>query len=173
MTQAYEQTTPDTLKTEFLSPADCRFFQTENGFLGAVINNETYRRVQLRRALPFQNPDDYICITDVDKNELGIIEHLSAFSEDQQALANEELRLCYYAPEITDILTVKEKMGHFYFDVKIGADKKSFTVKDPSKNIRTLDKTIFITDIDGNRFFITDISAISSKSRRKLDPYLY
>ncbi len=64
-------------------------------------------------------------------------------------------------------------MGHFYFDVKIGAVQKSFTVKDLSKNVRTHGENIDIIDIDGNRYRIEDLSAIAARARRKLEPYLY
>ncbi len=110
---------------------------------------------------------------DVENNELGILENIGAFSEEQQAVIHKELALRYFTPVIQDILAIKEKMGHFYFDVTVDGKKKSFTVKDLSKNVRMHDNNIDITDIDGNRYRITDIKAISSRSRRKLEPYLY
>ena len=64
-------------------------------------------------------------------------------------------------------------MGHFYFEVKIGEIKKSFTVKDLSKNVRTHNQNIDIIDIDGNRYRTEDLSAIAKRARRKLEPYLY
>lgn len=165
--------TPNSLKTQYVTPSDCHFYQEKASFLGAEIRGVRYDRVILKRALPFQSPERYICITDVEKNELGIIEDVAAFSEEQQALIRGELSLRYFCPVITDILSIKEKMGHFYFDVKVGESKKSFTVKDISKNIRSHGKNVDITDIDGNRFRITDFDAIGAKSRRKLEPYIY
>lgn len=165
--------TPDTLKTEYLSPESCVFYVTDGGFTGAEINGKVYKRVILKRALPFGAPEDYICITDAEKNELGIIEHVSAFTEAQQELIHKELSLRYFIPVISDISSIKEKMGHFYFDAKVNGVKKSFTVKDLSKNVRMHGSNIDITDIDGNRYRIADLKAISPRSRRKLEPYLY
>lgn len=164
---------PTSLSTQYVTPENCEFFTGEAGFLGAKINGSTYNRVILKRALPFKAPEDYICITDTEKTELGIIEHVSQFSETQQKLIDKELNLRYFCPVISDILSIKEKMGHFYFDVLIGKTKKSFTVRDISKNVRSHGTNIDITDIDGNRFRITDFKSISSKSRRKLEPYIY
>ncbi|MBQ9506443.1 MAG: DUF1854 domain-containing protein [Clostridia bacterium] len=169
----YESISPETLKTEYLSPENCSFFIGDAGFTGAVIKNETHNRVILKRALPFGAPDDYICITDTENNELGIIEHVAAFSDQQQKIIGKELSLRYFIPVIQEIVSIKEKMGHFYFDVKIQGISKSFTVKDLSKNVRMHGENIDITDIDGNRYRITDFSAIAAKSRRKLEPYLY
>ncbi len=164
---------PESLITEYIRPEDCSFYITDNGFTGAVINGKEYKRVVLKRALPLSVPDSYICVMDVENNELGILEHIGDFTEDQRVIIEKELSLRYFTPVIQDIISIKEKMGHFYFDVTVDGKKKSFTVKDLSKNIRTHDNNIDITDVDGNRFRITDLKAISSRSRRKLEPYLY
>ncbi len=164
---------PETLKAEYISPASCEFFKTEKGFLGAEINGQKFNRVILTRALPLTFSDDYICISDVERKELGIIEHISDFSEDNQKLMNEELGHRYFSPVITEILSIKEKFGNFYFDVMLGDLKRNFTVKDISKNIRYHEKGFDLIDVDGNRYRIIDFDAIPKKSRRLLEPYLY
>ena len=165
--------TPESLQTQYVSPDACVFYLSDAGFLGVEIDGEKHDRVILKRALPFKDPDRYICITDVDKKELGIIEAVNAFSEKQQKLIANELRLRYFCPVITQILSIKEKMGHFYFDVKVGDYPMSFMIRDLAKNIRCTDEQIILTDVDGNRFLISDIGRIDKKSRRKLEPYLY
>lgn len=173
MNQAENSITPDSLKTEYANPEICKFSLNKNGFLSAEINGTTYNRVILTRALPLNDPDDYICITDTEKHEIAIIEHISDYPEEQQALINDELRQRYFCPDITDIVSIREKMGHFYFDVMIGNFKRAFTVRDLSKNIRTVKNNITLTDVDGNRYMISDLEKINKKSRRKLEPYLY
>ena len=164
---------PESLNTEYLHPEECIFYESDAGFIGAEIKDTKYDRILLKRALPFAAPDDYICVSDIERNELGIIEHASDFSEAQQALIGKELSLRYFTPVSSDITSIKEKMGHFYFDVKIGSVPKTFTVKDLSKNVRMHDNNIDITDIDGNRYRIVDFSKIAKRARRKLEPYLY
>ena len=164
---------PKTLAAEYVHPANCFFRTAENGFLSAVINGKEYKRVILTRALPLNFPDDYICVTDAEKNELGIIEHISEFPEEQRKAVNSELSQRYYCPVVDEIISVKDKMGNFYFDVKIGDFKKSFTVKDISRSIRQVGNSVYLTDIDGNRFKIEDYEKIPPKSRRKIEPYLY
>lgn len=164
---------PESLKTEYVSPESCVFSKSKNGFLAATVNGKEYGRVILTRALPLAMPGSYICISDIEKNEIGIIEHIDAFPAQQQSLINDELGQRYYCPVVTKIESIKEKMGHFYFDVMIGDFKKSFAVRDISKSIRQHGDAIDLIDIDGNRFRILDFEAIPSKSRRKLEPYLY
>lgn len=163
----------ETLKTEYLTPDNCEFYSSPNGFLSARIKGEEYKRVVLSRALPLSMPEDYICIYDIEKNELGIIESVSAFGGDQQALIDNELSQRYFCPVITDILSVKEKFGNFYFDVKIGEYKKNFTVQNLTKNIRYHGEGFDLIDVDGSRYRILDFKKISAKSRRKLEPYIY
>ncbi len=164
---------PDTLAAEYVHPANCSFATAENGFLTATINGTVYKRVILTRSLPLCFPDDYICITDTERNEIGIIEHISEFPEEQQKAINNELSQRYYCPVVDEIISVKDKMGNFYFDVRIGDFKKSFTVKDIARSIRQIGNTVYITDVEGNRFRIEDYEKIPPKSRRKIEPYLY
>ena len=164
---------PETLRAEYVSPEKCVFSLNPNGFLAAEIDGKEFKRVILTRTLPLSLPDEYICISDIEKNEVGIIEKIADFSPEQQKLINSELSQRYYCPVIDKIETIKEKMGNFYFDVIIGGVKKSFAVKDITKSIRQHGNAIEVTDIDGNRYRIADFNSIEAKSRRKLEPYLY
>ena len=164
---------PETLRAEYVSPEKCVFSLNPNGFLAAEIDGKEFKRVILTRTLPLSLPDEYICISDIEKNEVGIIEKIADFSPEQQKLINSELSQRYYCPVIDNIETIKEKMGNFYFDVIIGGVKKSFAVKDITKSIRQHGNAIDVTDIDGNRYRIADFNSIEAKSRRKLEPYLY
>ena len=164
---------PETLKAEYVNPEKCIFSVNPSGFLAAEIDGKVYKRVILTRTLPLSLPNEYICISDIEKNEVGIIEKIADFSPEQQKLINSELSQRYYCPVIDKIESIKEKMGNFYFDVVIGGVKKSFAVKDITKSIRQHGDAIDVTDIDGNRYRITDFDSIESKSRRKLEPYLY
>ena len=165
--------TPDTLTTEYLTPGECEFYEYNGCFLGMRLKGEEHDRVILTRALPLSEPDDYVCVTDVDRKELGIIEHIADFPEDQQALLRRELDQRYFCPDISAITAIKEKMGHFYFDVKVGDYPMSFTIRDLAKNVRCTEGQVILTDVDGNRFLISDMDRIDKKSRRKLEPYLY
>lgn len=165
--------TPESLSTEYLSPESCSFSINPNGFTAAVINGTEYRRVVLTRALPLTGIDSFVCVTDVEGKELGIIEKISAFPEASQKVINAELDRRYYCPTVTKIISIKEKMGHFYFDVMIGDFKKSFTVKDITKNIRSHGSGFDLIDVDGNRYRIVNFEEMPSKSRRCIEPYIY
>lgn len=173
-TQTQTQNESETLFMKYVSPADCVFYKNPQGFLALTLRGENYGRVALTRALPLSMPDRYICITDMESNELGILESIADFPADIRVMMEEELKIRYYCPEITEILSVKEKMGFYYFDVKIKSFKKTVAVKDISRNIKQLGESrIMLTDADGNRYLIPDLAKVNKKSRQQIEPYLY
>ncbi|HPE95246.1 MAG TPA: DUF1854 domain-containing protein, partial [Bacillota bacterium] len=108
-----------------------------------------------------------------DGNEYGIIRSLSELDEKAVAIVSEALSRKYYSPEITKILNVKERFGYSYWDVETDHGSLSFTLQDTFRSIvRISDRRIFITDIDGNRFNISDIEALDRKSYRHIELYL-
>jgi len=159
---------------EFTSPNKLRFYRNPQGFLALELDGKKYLRVQLRRAMPFSDPTRYVCVTDMDDNELAVIEDIAALADWQQELVCAELDLRYYYPVVTEIKDIKEKLGTYYFEICIGGYEKNAAIKDIGKNLRMLDgKTVILTDVDGNRFLIPDVYATKRKVLRRLEAYLY
>ena len=156
-----------------LNEQNCIFSYNRNGFLQAKIDGQDVGRVKIVCTQPLTQPDAFLCVIGTDDAEKGIIENIRDFTGEQKTMIEEDIRLRYFCPVITGILSIKDKMGSFYFDVVIQGKKKNFMVRDLSKNIRQTGVTVTITDTDGNRYKIEDIGAIHRKSRRKLEPYLY
>ena len=156
-----------------LNEQTCIFSYNKNGLLQAKIDSRDVGRVKIVCTQPLTHPDDFLCVIGMDDEEKGIIESIRDFTGEQRKMIEEDIRLRYFCPVITEILSIKDKMGSFYFDVVIQGKKKNFMVRDLSKNIRQTNATVTITDVDGNRYKIEDINAIHRKSKRKLEPYLY
>jgi hypothetical protein len=164
----------DTLSTEFTSASDCRFYRNKNGFLCLELAGEDQGRVQLRRALPFAAPEEYISITDLECKEIAMLASLALFASKQRALLEDELDSHYFYPVVTQLKSIKEKMGSYYIDLRVGDYEKTIAVKDVSRSLRQLGGgRLIITDVDGNRFLIPDVYAVQRKSLRMLEPYLY
>ena len=162
------------LSIVFLEPDKCRFTFNPNGFLVLSMDGENKGRVKLIRSYPYTLTDEYICVHDIDDNEIGIIRDLKELDRDSLDAATKELQNRYYCPTITSVKSIKERMGHFYFDVVIDGKSKNFTVRDITKNLRfTSENALLIFDVDGNRYIIPDQEKIEQKSRRLLEPYLY
>ncbi len=164
----------ENLDVVFLNNADIKFYHNENGFIILKLKNENKGRVNLKRCYPFSLPDEYICVLDTDDNEIGIIRNLNDLEKTSCECAKKELTLRYYSPEIETLLSVKDKMGHFYFDVMTGGKKKSFTVRDITRNIRFINNDdLIIFDMDGNRYSLKSFSKADKKTQKLLEPYLY
>lgn len=166
--------TDNKLTIEFLSPDSCSFSVNDNGFLVMTLDGENKGRVKLIRAYPYSVKDEYICVHDLDDNEIGIIRDLKELDSASKECAEKELEKRYYCPAVTSIKSIKERMGNFYFEVIIDGNEKDFTVSDITQNMRfATEDTILIFDKDGNRYIIPEINKIERKSKRILEPYLY
>ena len=164
----------NTLSIEFLNPADCSFYINENGFLTLTLKGESKGRVKLIRSYPYSLKTEYICVHTLDDEEIGIIRDLGELSEDSYKASVNELEKRYYCPTVTAVKSIKERMGHFYFETVIDGKEKSFTVRDLTRNLRFADKdTLLIFDLDGNRYIIPKYDEIEQKSKRLIEPYLY
>ncbi len=153
-------------------------FCEKNGFLSLVLDNngekKQYDRIFLHRAFPHELMFRFISVLDDEKNEIGIIYDISDFDDYSSELIKGEIAKKYYSPVITEIKGVKERYGFSYWKVILedGRDL-SFTMQDTYKNIlHTGEDSIILVDVDSNRYTIKSISALSSKSYRKIELYL-
>jgi len=169
----------DGLDIGFMAPDETEFFRTEGGFTGLRYKGAEYRHVIFRRVMPIQLPFDYICVTDQDNKEIGIIRSLSELREGQQKVVLEELDRRYFCPEIAEVKSVKDKLGYVYIELRLhhknGADfVRNCAVKDVNKNIRMLnEESLIIFDVDGNRYIVPSLSGLDKKSLRRLEPYMF
>lgn len=158
--------------TVWLTPENARF-EKKNGLLYLTMDGKE-TRVNLCREFPFELPWEYISALDTDGDERGIIRSTALFAGETRTLLEDELRLRYYAPQITSILRVREKYGFSYWTViTADAGKLTFTVQDPYRAIfRVGEKSVTFSDVDGNRYEIPDLAALDKGSRKRLDLYI-
>ena len=162
------------LSISFLPPEGCSLEINENGFLVMSLNGENKGRVKLIKTYPYSLDDEYICVHDLDDNEIGIIRDLKKLDKGSYENAVTELKNRYYCPTVSAVKSIKERMGHFYFETVIDGKNKSFTVRDLTRNIRfSGENTLLIFDVDGNRYIVPEYEKIEQKSKRLLEPYLY
>lgn len=166
--------TTNKLSLEFLSPEKCNFSFNQNNFLIMTLEEESKGRVKLIRTYPYSLTDEYICVHDLEDNEIGIIKTLADLDNDSREACIKELESRYYCPTVTTVKSIKERMGHFYFETIIDGKEKKFTVRDITRNLRyASENTLLIFDMDGNRYVIPEFEKIEEKSKRLLEPYLY
>lgn len=167
-----------------LTPNNAIFCRSAGNLISLDVTDENgkaehFERVVPVRAFPITDPEEFISIKEPDSKEkgkgaeIGMIRSLSDFDEESVALIREELSRRYFTPEITRITSVKEKFGYSYWDAETSAGKVSFVMTNVSSNIRMLeDGRVFIHDIDGNCFCISDPAKLDKASFKKIEIYM-
>jgi len=173
------ETIKDQMDLGIMDIKEAEFYMTEGGFAGLKYKGEDYKHVVLRRIMPMQQPFNFISVADNENKEIAILQSVDALPENQRGVVINELDNRYYSPEILDVVSVQDKLGYVYMEMKLknkkGVEyKKNCAIKDVSRNIRMLsDNSIIIFDVDGNRYISSDLTKLSRQSMRKLDAYLF
>ncbi|MEF9959275.1 MAG: DUF1854 domain-containing protein [Niameybacter sp.] len=144
-----------------------------SGFLRVTKDGESYEKVNVVRLFPYQYERNYIAFLDKDNQEITILKDLDELREKERTLVLEYLSYKYYMPEITKVNQVKEKMGFLYVDIETTAGQKEVCIADFVSNIRMIKNTILsITDVEGNKYRVSDFNTLDQLSKQKLDVFL-
>ena len=180
----------DLAEITYLTDENARFYLTKNGFpaMEAVLPKrgddlesdadktpvkQDFGRVYFHRCFPFESPEEYISVLDKENKEYGMILRLSELNEDAQNIIRGELDRKYLCPEIKKINSLKDKLGYSYWEVETDMGEMSFSTHDTYRNIaRVGNGKIIITDVDGNRYTVTDTAKLDKKSFKKIELYL-
>ncbi|MDR1569240.1 MAG: DUF1854 domain-containing protein [Oscillospiraceae bacterium] len=168
----------DAIDLGLIDPSAARFGETAGGFLELTYKDKNYPRVSVRRTLPLGMPYEYLSIADEENHEIGILRKLADLDGDQRRLVEKELERRYYCPNVVEVRSVKDQLGYVYIDISIQGTgditRRTCAIKDVNRNIRMLsDDSVILFDVDGNRYMIPSLKALSAKSRRRLEPYLF
>lgn len=157
-------------KSRNLTPENFRLMPTPEGTLRVeVLDILCCRQAVFRRLFPIHRPDQFISVSD-GKEEIGIIEDLSAFDPDVCRLIRAELDFFYAVPEITEIELLNDEYGYYHWKTMTDRGPREFYVKGRSENVRVSPPNrVFITDIHNCRYQITDLSRLSRNSRYLLE----
>ena len=170
-------------KSVALTPENAKFKRSGGGLISLDLKNEGqdefFERIVIFRCFPITNPDEFLSVREPDSKkmgrgkEIGMIRYMRLFPEDQRKLFLEELDRRYFSPEIIKINSVKDKFGYTYWETETDAGSMTFIMNNPFSNIRSLeDGRIFISDIDGNSFQISDPSKLDANSFKKIEIYV-
>jgi L-ribulose-5-phosphate 3-epimerase UlaE len=112
-------------------------------------------------------------VLDTEQNEIGLIEDIVIFPEEDVKLIREELDRVYYSPRIFKINSIKERLGYAYFNVTSDAGELEIPLRDVFRSLlRIGEDKIVIIDVDGNRYYIESIAALDKNSQKKLELYV-
>jgi hypothetical protein len=172
----------DTNELGILNINEAEFYEGSGGFAGLRYNGEDFSHIVLRRIMPMEYPLHYISVAITEGNdfkEIGILKAVEDLPPTQREIVITELDNRYYSPEVQEVISVQDKLGYVYMELRLKNKKgteyrKNCAIKDVSRNIRMLsDTSVIIFDVDGNRYIVEDLKRLSRQSLRKLDAYLF
>jgi len=165
----------EVLNMRLLTVKNAVFTRTKGGFLSLKFEEKTYDRVGVYLTFPLTNPDEYISIREADEKakEIGMIRSLQEMPKDVQDMIREQVRLRYFMPVIRKIMEIKDEYGYAYWYVQTDFGTCRFTTNMGGDAVVALGEARYqITDIDGNRYELPDLYALSVKKKKKLDLFI-
>jgi hypothetical protein len=127
---------------------------------------------------PVRLPDRFISLHYTDtaekEREIGVIEDLAAFSEEQQALVRRSLGMQYHEQSISRIFTIRTEFGLLFFDVETQRGREQFVM--PWRGDRAEDfgeNGKVLLDAVDNRYIIADLKALPQTDLQRLRNYIY
>lgn len=170
-----KQAVEDNIAIRWITGDNAVFTATGGGFLKLEFAGKTYPRIAVHRCFPFSDPDRYISIREPegDGREIGLIDDLTALPTATQSLLRDQLALRYFIPKILKVRDIKDEYGYSYWDVQTDRGDCRFTVRTGGSNVYAIGHNRYlVNDLDGNRFEIPDLYALTPKEIKKLDLYI-
>ena len=160
--------------TFLLTSENASFYLSSRGLLMARVPEKDFDgRVFLSLAFPFETQEDFICVQNGDKEEIGMIGSLSAFGEEEREILKVELAKKYFSPKIQKITKFREDGTTTYWTCQTDKGLLEFTVRDTHRSlIRVGEDRVFVVDYDGCRYEIESIQKMEPKSYAKIQLYL-
>lgn len=173
--EALKKESEEVLNMRLLTAENAVFARTEGGFLSLKFEEKTYERVGVYLTFPLTNPGEYISIREADEKakEIGMIQSLKDMPREVQDMIQEQVRLRYFMPVIRKVMEVKDEYGYAYWHVQTDFGSCRFTTNMGGDAVVALAEARYqITDIDGNRYELPDLYALSVAERKRLDLFI-
>ena len=162
-----------------LTPATTKIFEGAFALLHCVVtNDQVYRGVFAVLMFPIRYPDRYISLRytgEKDKvREIGVIEDLSTFPLETQALIRAVLKKQYHEHIIQRVYAVRNEFGLLFFDVETQRGRQEFMM--PWRHDRAEDFGAggkVLLDVNDNRFIVPDVLALPANDQRRFTNYIY
>lgn len=173
--EALKREAEEVLQIRFLTRENAEFSRTAGGFLALKTEEKEYERVGVYLTFPLTNAEEFISIRETDEKakEIGMIRDLKELGKDVQEMVREQIRLRYFMPIIRKVMDVKDEYGYAYWHVMTDFGVCRFTTHMGGDAVVNISGARYqITDIDGNRYELPDLYALTVMERKKLDLFI-
>ncbi|MEF3303517.1 DUF1854 domain-containing protein [Paenibacillus sp. GYB003] len=157
-------------KIRYLTPDNASFRKTEGRMLNVTVDGEEHKAVYVHCSFPHTNKRIYLSIRTFENKEIGMIRSLDDFPAGVAELLEEQVKIRYFAPEITKVVKIREEFGYSYWETETTSGVCRFTVRSGGNNVKLVgENRLLVLDVDGNRFVIPDLEKISDKEYRMVE----
>ena len=144
----------------------------------AIQNDQLYRGVFAIRMFPVRHPTRFISLhfTDLDDKdrEIGVIEDLSVFPPEQQALVQRDLAAHYHEKIIRRVFEVKYEYGLLFFEVETQDGREKFEMQWRGDRAEEYgDAGRVLLDALDNRYIIPDVEALPPADHQRFTNFIY
>ena len=156
---------PKTLDAALLSMS----WDRESGLAvrGAGLNVQGAR---VLLCLPLTKPGQLAMLETKDGKELALLTNMDGLNEASKAAFEASLRRRVLTARILKVHSLAHQFGAIYWSVDTDRGPREFVLKGVTEHVRWLsDSRLLITDVDGNRFEITDLGKLDSASQEHVD----
>ncbi|MEQ1828328.1 MAG: DUF1854 domain-containing protein, partial [Pirellula sp.] len=164
---------------DWLKPECTEFRRGNNDVFEMWVHGERIASsIFITAALPASQPESYLSIREWRDHgedvEVGMIAHLSEWSETNQTLIRQLLRRRYLLRSIEKVNQVKLRLGFLEFDVHTNLGNEKFLMRwTQSQAIDFGERGKMLMDTEENRFIVPDIDQLPSADRERFLQYVY
>lgn len=154
---------------DYLDLNQTHFEQAPDGTLRVTVKNQKCSmRVEARCAFALSHPDEQIVLRDGADKEVGVLRTLAEVAEPARTWLREQLERRYFLPQITAIYGITERFGSSVWDVDTDRGRILVSTRQMHEAVYEIEPGRFlITDAEGNRYEIRNISKLDEKSRAR------
>lgn len=166
---------PAPVEPRWLSPSSTTIRLSERRTVDAEIEGRLHRGVSAALAFPTRS-DAYVAIRTADASgeELGIIQDLGLFDEDNRAAVRHALDRRYHLRTIRAIDRMKLELGMLWFEVRTDRGPESFAMRFSQSEAHDFGRSgKIITDVYENQYVIPDVEALPKRQRWLFQRYVY
>ncbi|HLV78858.1 MAG TPA: DUF1854 domain-containing protein [Chthonomonadaceae bacterium] len=150
-----------------VNPDELKLFYEPKDRLRLTLGEEkSYLTVKPVWAAPVSRPGAYLALLDGKGEEIALLPDPGVLSPENAAILEAELRLRYLTALVTAIVHARQEYGATYWSVETDRGPRDFVTQSLQENAQWFSEThLLLLDVDGNRFEITDVTALDARSQ--------
>ncbi|RYG22968.1 DUF1854 domain-containing protein [bacterium] len=135
-----------------------------------VGEDRSYLTVKPVWAAPLSHPGKYLALLDGKGEEIVTLPEPNALPKASHQAVQEEIARRYLTATIESVSEALTEFGATYWHVETDRGPRDFVTQSLSENVQWLTPThVLLTDVDGNRFELKDVSAMDERSRKLIE----